>query len=58
METRRLVKTKGIVLSEVNFSESDKMLTVLTPDLGKISCVAKGARKMQSTLRCVPDVCI
>ena len=50
METRRLVKTKGIVLSEVNFSESDKMLTVLTPDLGKISCVAKGARKMQSTL--------
>lgn len=50
MDTRRLVKTKGIVLSEVNFSESDKMLTVLTPDLGKISCVAKGARKMQSSL--------
>lgn len=50
MDTRRLVKTKGIVLSEVNFSESDKMLTVLTPDLGKISCVAKGARKMQSNL--------
>ena len=50
MDTRKLVKTKGIVLSEVNFSESDKMLTVLTPDLGKISCVAKGARKMQSKL--------
>lgn len=50
MDTRRLVKTKGIVLSEVNFSESDKMLTVLTPDLGKISCVAKGARKTQSKL--------
>ena len=50
MDTRKLVKTKGIVLSEVNFSESDKMLTILTPDLGKISCVAKGARKMQSKL--------
>lgn len=50
MDTGKLVKTKGIVLSEVSFSESDKMLTVLTPDLGKISCVAKGARKLHSKL--------
>lgn len=50
MNTGKVVKTKGIVLSEVSFSESDKMLTVLTPDLGKISCVAKGARRMQSTM--------
>lgn len=50
MDTGKIVKTKGLVLSEVNFSESDKMLTVLTPDLGKISCVAKGARKMRSGL--------
>ena len=46
MSNGKVVKTKGIVLSETNFSESDKMLTVLTPDLGRITCVAKGARKM------------
>jgi len=50
MSTGKVVKTKGIVLSEVNFSESDKMLTILTPDLGRITCVAKGARKMQSPI--------
>lgn len=50
MDTRKIVKTKGIVLAETNFSEADKMLTVLTPDLGKISCVAKGARRLQNKL--------
>lgn len=48
MDTRKIVKTKGIVLAETNFSEADKMLTILTPDLGKISCVAKGARRLQN----------
>jgi len=50
VDTRKIVKTKGIVLAETNFSEADKMLTVLTPDLGKISCVAKGARRLQNKL--------
>lgn len=50
MDTRKIVKTKGIVLAETNFSEADKMLTVLTPDLGKISCVAKGARRINNKL--------
>lgn len=48
MDTRKIVKTKGIVLAETNFSEADKMLTVLTPDLGKVSCVAKGARRLNN----------
>jgi len=50
VDTRKIVKTKGIVLAETNFSEADKMLTVLTPDLGKISCVAKGARRLNNKL--------
>jgi len=50
VDTRKIVKTKGIVLAETNFSEADKMLTVLTPDLGKISCVAKGARRLSNKL--------
>ena len=44
------IKMKGIVISENNFGDFDKMLTILTPGEGKISCVAKGARKPKSSL--------
>lgn len=45
-----IIKTKGIVLSENNMADYDKMLTLLTPGLGKISCAAKGARRPKSLL--------
>lgn len=44
------VKVKGIVISENNMGDFDKMLTILTPNFGKISCVAKGARRPKSAL--------
>ena len=44
------VKVKGIILSEHNLGDFDKMLTMLTPNFGKISCVAKGARRPKSSL--------
>lgn len=44
------VKTNGIILSEHNLGDFDKMLTMLTPGFGKISCVAKGARRPNSSL--------
>lgn len=44
------VKINGIVLSENNMGDFDKMLTILTPNYGKISCVAKGARRPKSAL--------
>lgn len=44
------VKTKGIIIAENNLGDFDKMLTMLTPGLGKISCVAKGARRPKSAL--------
>ena len=37
------IKTSGIIISESNLGDYDKMLTMLTPGLGKISCVAKEA---------------
>lgn len=46
----KLVKTKGIVIAENNSADFDKMLTILTPNLGKIECMAKGARRPKSTL--------
>lgn len=44
------VKMNGIILSEHNLGDFDKMLTMLTPGAGKISCVAKGARRPKSAL--------
>ncbi len=44
----RNYKTSGIILARRNFSEADKILTVLTPNLGKISVLAKGVRRLKS----------
>ena len=44
------VKINGVVLSETNSGDFDKMLTMLTPGQGKISCMAKGARRPKSAL--------
>lgn len=44
------IKTKGIILAENNMADFDKMLTMLTPGMGKISCAAKGARRPKSLL--------
>lgn len=44
------IKTNGIIISENNFGDFDKMLTMLTPAFGKISCIAKGARRPKSAL--------
>ena len=46
----RTVKTKGIIIAEKIMSDFDKMLTILTPNMGKIECVAKGARRSKSLL--------
>lgn len=44
------VVVKGIVISESNMGDYDKMLTILTPNLGKINCSARGARRPKSSL--------
>lgn len=45
-----LIKTKGIVIGVANSSDNDRILTVLTPDLGKISVFCKGAKKSKNAL--------
>lgn len=45
----RTLKTKGIIISESNMGDFDKMVTILTPT-GKIGCAAKGARRPRSLL--------
>ena len=44
-----IIKTKGIVISESNMNDFDKMVTILTPN-GKIGCAAKGSRRPKSLL--------
>lgn len=42
--------TKGLVLREVNYKESDKILTVLTQEEGKLTVSARGCRKKGSPI--------
>ena len=44
----RLLKTEGIIIRKFPLNDFDLILTVLSRDLGKISCLAKGARRMKS----------
>lgn len=43
------LRTRAIVLRRVNYGESDRILTFLTPD-GKVSALARGVRKEKSRL--------
>lgn len=44
------IVTTGIVLSRLNYGEADKIITILTPDHGKLRVMARGVRKSTSKL--------
>jgi DNA repair protein RecO (recombination protein O) len=44
----RVYRTQAIVLRRTDFGEADRLLTVFTPDRGKLKLIAKGARKPTS----------
>lgn len=44
----KLIKVKGIVIKEVTYRDNDKIITILTDSLGKVSAIAKGAKKSNS----------
>ncbi|HET6819297.1 MAG TPA: DNA repair protein RecO [Candidatus Limnocylindria bacterium] len=50
MSRSRLYKTEGIVLRSMDLGEADRVLTVLTPRLGKLRIIAKGIRRPRSRL--------
>lgn len=41
-------KTEGIIIAQKNFGEADKLLTIYTESHGKLTCIAKGARRPRS----------
>ena len=47
----KIESVEGIVLSETNYSESSKILNVLTKEHGMIGIMSKGCRSMKSKLR-------
>jgi DNA repair protein RecO (recombination protein O) len=46
----RLYKTEAIVLRSMDLGEADRVLTVLTPRLGKLKVIAKGVRRTRSRI--------
>jgi len=46
-----IIKVEGIVIGETNYSESSKILKVLTDEYGIISVMSKGCRNLKSKLR-------
>lgn len=47
----KIQEVEGIVLGETNYSESSKILNVLTKEYGLIGIMSKGSRNMKSKLR-------
>ncbi|MBI5376778.1 MAG: DNA repair protein RecO [Candidatus Schekmanbacteria bacterium] len=43
-----LITTDGVVLKALNSGESDKILCLITPRMGKLSVMAKGSRKIRN----------
>ena len=46
-----VIKVEGIGVGETNYSESSKILKVLTDEYGIISVISKGCRNLKSKLR-------
>jgi DNA repair protein RecO (recombination protein O) len=44
------IRTQGIVLSRTDYGEADRILTLLTPDRGKLRLMARGVRRAKSKL--------
>lgn len=45
----RTFRTPAIILKRRDFGEADRLLTLITPDRGKLDTIAKGARKATSS---------
>ncbi len=44
------IVTTGIILTRLNYGEADRIITIITPDHGKLRLMAKGVRKSASKL--------
>ncbi len=49
--SQKSFNTQAIIIKRRNIGETDRMVTLLTEKRGKVTCIAKGARKMRSSKR-------
>ena len=47
----KLISVEGIVLSNVPYKESSKIINIYTKDMGIIGCISKGCKSLKSKLR-------
>lgn len=50
MTASRVYQTEAIIIKRIKLGEADRILTIYTPELGKLKAVAKGTRRPQSKL--------
>lgn len=50
MPQRRIYVTEAIVLSRFDLGEADRVVTLITPGIGKLKAIAKGVRRQRSRL--------
>jgi DNA repair protein RecO (recombination protein O) len=50
MKLPRVYQTEAIIIKRLNLGEADRILTLYTPDYGKVKAVAKGSRRPKSKL--------
>lgn len=50
MATNELKNLEGFILREINYKESSKILEVYTKDLGRVSVLARGAKRPKSKM--------
>lgn len=48
-----MIEVEGIIVSERDFKDTSKIIGIITPTHGLISCIAKGAKRLKSPLRSV-----
>lgn len=48
MSRARVYTTEAIILRRADYGEADRLLTLMTPQLGKVRVIAKGARRITS----------
>ena len=50
MSNPRTYQTEAVIIKRIKLGEADRILTLYTPELGKLKAVAKGTRRPQSKL--------
>ena len=46
-----MIEVEGIIVSEMDYKDTSKIIGIMTKTHGLISCIARGAKRIKSPLR-------